>query len=198
MEFFKDELIIDYPEEFMQQEELKTENENSPFAQPTQQRTNFAANLASKEANKTFNDEFQKELEKAQNLVKSVSKQLSKEIPTIDNLKMPEETTEGMNPDSIINKLYSGDSNVQYFLENRYHVRLPIPVYLAQYGGKVKVLITVDRLGNTTKAEPVIDSKYNEQLLSFAKTAALRTKFNPSNKAPSAQEGYIIYSFIAQ
>ena len=40
---------------------------------------------------------------------------------------MPEETTDGLDPDSIINKLYSGDSNVEYYLEN-YEVEEDNPI----------------------------------------------------------------------
>jgi hypothetical protein len=59
-------------------------------------------------------------------------------------------------PEDIKNNLYTGESNIEYFLENRHHVKLPIPVYLSEYGGKVKVDILVDRSGKVIKAEPVI------------------------------------------
>ena len=72
-----------------------------------------------------------------------MNKQLSKEVKDIEEFAMPEETTEGMHPDSIKNTIYSGESNIHYFLEDRYHRRLPIPVYLAQGGGLVVVDIVV-------------------------------------------------------
>lgn len=195
-EFKETEMIIDFPFEpiaepiVQQQENIEKSNYSSV------QQTNIASNRATSNKN-IFDKQLQRELEEAQDLVSRVSKQLQKEIPTIDNLKMPEETTEGLDPDSIMNKLYSGNSNVEYFLENRYHIRLPIPVYLSQYEGFVTVNIVVDIKGQVISAEPT-NSNLNEQLLSYAKTAALRTRFNPDNKATKNQTGYIKYHFIAQ
>jgi len=102
------------------------------------------------------------------------------------------------NPDDFKDKIYTGESNIEYFLEKRYHIKLPVPVYLAQDGGKVKVEIVVDQMGNVIKAEPVVTPTLSEQILSYAKTAALRTKFNSDTNAPAEQKGYITYTFIPQ
>ncbi len=195
------EILIAFDDfEFEQAEDqIEETQQNKQEAQvSTPHTTNIASNLAANETNDFFDEDYLRELEQAQNLVRDVSTQLSREIPTFNDIQIPEETTEGMDPDSIMNKLYSGNSNVEYFLENRYHVRLPIPVYLSQHGGRVRVNILVDRNGQVTKAEPVIETNTPEQLLSYAKTAALRTRFNPSNTAETRQQGYIIYTFIAQ
>jgi hypothetical protein len=194
------EIIISFPEVLLEQPETEAQ-EQQQAEEPlysTERLTNIASNRAANQENETFDEEYLKELEQAQNLVKDVSSQLSKEIPTFDDLQIPEETSEGMDPDSIMNKLYSGNSNVEYFLENRYHVRLPIPVYLAQYGGTVTVNIVVDQQGRVIKADPLIGNNVQEQLLSYAKTAALRTRFNPDSQAESRQTGYIRYIFVAQ
>lgn len=196
-EFKEPEIIIDFPfeaqaEPIVQQQETIEENNYSSV-----QQTNIASNKATNNNKNILNEQLQRELEQAQDLVNRVSRQLQKEIPTIHDLKMPEETTEGLNPDSIMNKLYSGNSNVEYFLENRYHIRLPIPVYLSQYEGIITINIVVDLNGQVISAEPT-NSNLNEQLLSYAKTAALRTRFNPDNKADKRQTGYIKYHFIAQ
>src|SRR5690606_11407736 len=98
----------------------------------------------------------------------------------------------------IMKQQYSGDSNVEYYLENRYHLQLPIPVYLAQTGGTVQVNIVVDASGRVLIAEPVIKENISDQLLSYAKTAALRTRFNQLNNSNIKQNGYIIYRFVAQ
>lgn len=193
------EIIFDFPEEIIQEEPQPPEQDNNSNVQADNSnlKTNAASNKASSTINETFDEEYYKELEQAKDLVKDVSNQLSKDIPTIKDLKMPEETTEGLNPDSLMKKLYTGESNVEYFLENRYHTRLPIPVYLSQYGGKVRVNIVVNSLGRTISAEPVNTGNLPEQLLSYAKTAALRTRFN-SDKTIRNQKGYITYNFIAQ
>jgi hypothetical protein len=198
-EYFETEMVIDLSEEeFINdiEEKKETSKNNNNFTSP--QQTNVASNQAADPTNDFFDDSYQRELEEARNLAKDVTRQLSKEIPTIDDLKMPEETTEGIDPDSILNNLYSGESNIEYFLKDRYHTRLPIPVYLSHHGGKVKVNITVAPSGKVIEAEPVISKTNNEQLLSYAKTAALRTRFNQVSPSTGNQNGYIEYQFVAQ
>jgi len=189
------ELIIDFSEitPKLTQQQNSPENEQ---ANTGQLRTNVASNRSSSEQNNRNDDQLERELEDAQNLLKDVNKQLKREIPTIENLKMPDAPK--AKPENAKDKSYTGESNIEYFLENRFHIKLPIPVYLAQGGGKVKVEILVDRLGNVIKAEPIVNPSLSEQVLSYAKTAAMRTKFNESNDAPAQQHGYIIYNFIPQ
>lgn len=199
-EFKETEILIDFPEELIEKlQELKNESvENETGKYSDNQLTNVASNKAVTAKNEVFDEAYQKELDQAQRLVKDVSGQLSKEIPTINDLSMPEEIVNETDIESFKDKVYNGDSNVEYFLKDRFHKRLPIPVYLAQKGGKIKVNIVVDRSGKVVKAEPVIQSGIDEQILSYAKTAALRTKFNPSDEAPQQQSGYITYNFIPQ
>jgi len=209
MEVKESEIVIDFSEPIEEKIELPAKQEQtqtqSEFS--ANNTTNTASNKSSIKQNNNVGDvadnEFQKELEQAKKLVKDVSRQLSREIPTQSNLKMPEEVT----PERITNEKdfesykdngYTGDSNVEYFLEKRFHRKLPIPVYLAEGGGWVKVNIVVDRSGKVTKAEPVVEPGLSEQILSYAKTAALRTWFNSSDDAPANQTGYIKYHFIAQ
>jgi hypothetical protein len=197
-EKMKQDLIIDFPIQPVEQFIPATNNKETSanVGKSDQLRTNIASNRTSVKQNKAFDDQYQEELEKAQKLIKEVSKQLTKEIPTIDDLKMPDAPK--ANPEKIKDKIYTGESNIEYFLENRFHLKLPIPVYLAEGGGKVKVNIIVDRLGNVLSADPVIEANLSEQVLSYAKTAALRTKFNPLPTAPAQQNGYLLYNFIPQ
>ncbi len=150
-------------------------------------------------AEEFFDDEYLKEIEAAKRLSSDVSNQLSKEIVDINDIKMPVETTEGMEPDSIKNVIYVGESNIVYYLENRYHISLPIPVYLSQGGGKVIVDIVVNQQGRVVSAVPRKNIKIREeQTFFYAKAAALRTVFNSEPTAPKAQKGTIHYTFIAQ
>lgn len=199
-EFKETEILIDFPEELIEklQENRNESVENESGKYSDNQLTNVASNKSVTAKNEIFDEAYQKELEQAQRLVKDVSGQLSKEIPTVNDLSMPEEIVNENDIESFKDKVYNGDSNVEYFLKDRFHKRLPIPVYLAQKGGKVKVNIVVDRAGKVIKAEPVIQANIDEQILSYAKTAALRTKFNPSDEAPQQQAGYITYNFIPQ
>jgi len=71
------------------------------------------------------------------------------------------------------------------------------PEYNLQVEGKVVVIITVDRLGNVINAIPGAkgSTTLNKQLLQRAKTAALKTKFDPKQTAPTNQQGKIVYFF---
>jgi hypothetical protein len=146
-----------------------------------------------------FDDDYVREVKSAQNLVKEVNKQLSKKTASLDEIKMPVETTEGLNPEEVKNKNYVGDSNISYFLENRYHLSLPVPVYLAKGGGKVVVDISVNRDGKVLEAEPRSSPGIKDQLIyEYSRIAALRTVFNADQNAPARQTGTIHYTFIAQ
>ena len=71
------------------------------------------------------------------------------------------------------------------------------PIYNIQVEGIVVVAITVDRSGNVIYANPGAkgSTTLNKELLQRAKTAALKTKFEPKPSAPTNQQGKIIYSF---
>ena len=90
-----------------------------------------------------------------------------------------------------------GEDGTAYHLGGRKIEFKAKPIYNLQVEGKVVVAITVDRLGNVINATPGIkgSTTLNKQLLKRAKTAALETKFNPKQTAPTNQQGKIIYSF---
>lgn len=202
-------IVIEFPDILPEEEEkLPVEDEREQISNPAEgtvnNLTNAASNRLSVRSNtnspdKFFDEQYQKEINEAKQLVSNVNNQLSKEKININDVKMPVETTEGMNPDSIKNTIYTGESNIVYYLENRHHVSLPIPVYLAKGGGKIIVDIVVDRNGKVTQATPRADrSVRDEQIIFYAQAAALRTLFNSDPSAPAAQRGTIHYTFIAQ
>ena len=90
-----------------------------------------------------------------------------------------------------------GEDGTAYQLGGRKVEFKAKPIYNIQVEGKVVVLITVDGLGNVINA--IAGAKgsttLNKQLLKRAKTAALKTKFDPKKSAPSNQQGKIIYHF---
>ena len=159
----------------------------------------LAQNNITESTDDFFNDDYMQELNDAKNLSSNVKNQLAKEKVKFEDIKMPVETTEGMDPDSIKNVVYSGESNIVYYLENRYHISLPIPIYLAQGGGKVIIEIWVDRNGTVTDAKLQTGQRIrDDQLINYAIAAALQTRFNADSNAPSSQKGTIHYNFIAQ
>ncbi len=205
----EESIVIEFPEDIPEEEVIIPENEEKDDQSLTENSlngnmSNVASNQLSREKATKSVDEFLdkdylKEVEEAKQLVSDVNKQLSKEPIDINDIKMPVQTTEGMNPDSIKNVVYSGESNITYYLENRYHLRLPIPVYLTQGGGKVIVDIVVNREGQVIQANPrETKNLHDDQIYLYAKAAALRTIFNADSNAPVAQKGSIHYNFIAQ
>jgi len=207
--FREEELLIEFPdllpeEEIYEDEPAQDESEPLPSeasaaSQETQSsRTNIASNRLSQE-DEFFDEDYLREVEAARQLVSDVNNQLAKEPVKLEDIQMPVQTTEGMNPDSIKNVIYTGESNIVYYLENRYHIRLPIPVYLAQGGGLVVVDIAVNRQGQVIQAEPRSNPAIrDEQIYLYAKAAASRTIFNADPSAPEPQKGTIHYTFIAQ
>jgi hypothetical protein len=172
---------------------------NEPASSNSRQLTNRASNFGSAKDDKFFNEGYQKEISDAKKLVSQVSNQLKKEVVKIGDIQMPVEKTTGMKKDSIKNVVYTGESNIVYNLQNRYHVSLPIPVYLAQGGGSVTVDIVVDRNGNVVKAISRKNSQIRDsQVFYYAELAASNTHFNPDQSAPDQQKGTIRYNFIAQ
>jgi hypothetical protein len=97
-------------------------------------------------------------------------------------------------------EIYRGPTNIYYSLENRYEVRLPVPVYKCEGEGIVEVQIAVDQRGRVMQVS--VDSpggSLNEICLAeAAKTAALNTRFNSDFDAPVRQKGTITYHFQPQ
>ncbi len=84
-----------------------------------------------------------------------------------------------------------------YRLSNRKAVSKPKPTYDCNEEGRVVVSISVDKSGRVIAATPGIKGTTNSAscLLTRAKEAALKTRFNSDSKAPTKQVGSIIYNF---
>ncbi len=95
---------------------------------------------------------------------------------------------------------FEGKTNIFYSLENRYHLRLPVPVYKCEGEGVVEVQILVDQRGLVVQAQvPDLGSTMNDICLAgSAKEAAMKTRFNSNFNAPLRQQGTITYYFQAQ
>jgi len=169
--------------------------------------SNRAVNDASKDEAKSrsrsndpfFDKAYNKEIADAKQLVSDVNRTLAKKIPKIGDIQMPEDNTEGKTRAEVKQSNFKGKSNIHYYLENRYHARLPIPVYLAEGGGEVIVDIVVDRDGRVLNANPRPNTKISDMtILAYAKQAAEKTWFNEDASAPARQKGTITYLFVAQ
>jgi hypothetical protein len=84
-----------------------------------------------------------------------------------------------------------------YSLGNRKALNKPQPEYTCQEQGRVAVLVTVDRNGNTISVTAGVQGTTNTAkcLLDQAKIAAQNTKWQADSNAPEKQVGKIIYTF---
>lgn len=180
-------------------------------AQPTQAQpsgsSQRASNGAVNDANKSsarssdpfFDKEYNNEIAAAQKLVSDVNKNLARKIPKIGDIPMPEDNTKGKTREEVQQSNFKGKSNIHYFLENRFHARLPIPIYLAEGGGEVIVDIVVGRDGHVIIANPRPNPKISDMtILAYAQQAAEKTWFNEDPSAPEKQKGTITYKFVSQ
>ncbi len=94
---------------------------------------------------------------------------------------------------------YRGPTRVYYELKNRFHTKLPLPIYKCEHGGKVVLEIIVGPDGRLTKATvlPEESSSDDNCLHEAALSAALSSRFNPVNDAV-LQKGSITYIFATQ
>ena len=160
---------------------------------------NDAAMTKSRSNDPFFDNDYNKEIAAAKKLVNDVNKTLSQEIPKIGDIPMPVNNTEGKSREEVKQSNFKGKSNIHYYLENRFHARLPIPVYLAEGGGEVIVDIVVGRDGHVLSANPRLNPKISDlNILAYAKQAAEKTQFNKDPSAPESQKGTITYLFVAQ
>lgn len=208
-------IVLDFKsEEIKLPETEKEKKQRQEIASQTQQMSGsnqLASNRATNDAAKGttnptsrsndpfFDKAYNNEIAAAKQLVSDVNKTLAKKIPEIGDIRMPEENTEGKTREEIIQSNFKGKSNIHYFLKNRYHARLPIPVYLAEGGGEVIVDIVVGRDGRVLSANPRPNQKIADlTILAYAKQAAEKTWFNEDASAPEKQKGTITYRFVAQ
>lgn len=93
----------------------------------------------------------------------------------------------------------SGNVTVEYDLEGRDAVYLPVPAYKCHNGGRVVVNITVNRSGDVISAS--VDkgrSSDDPCLCENAVSAAKGSSFNAGTTYPARQNGTITYLFLSQ
>ena len=187
----------------LEKEKLDLGNQSLAGSQSGEHNSNRAVNIGDQSGHTSgdpfFDKEYSREVAAAKQLASDVNKNLEKKIPEIGDIPMPVASTEGMTPEEAKRSTFKGKSNIHYLLGNRYHLQLPIPVYLAQGGGEVVVDIVVDRNGEVLSATPRESAGVSDpMILAYAKQAAEKTVFNTDITAPDKQRGTISYLFVAQ
>jgi len=110
----------------------------------------------------------------------------------VEDEKKPEKESEK-------EKRYTGESNIRYFIKNRYDVFMANPLYTCpEYmAGLIVIDVELDKSGK------VISAKFNKErsttqaacLIEGAVQAAYNSYFNSDNTAPELQKGYITYRY---
>jgi len=94
---------------------------------------------------------------------------------------------------------FTGNSNIRYFIKNRYDILVKNPLYTCPENmhGLIVIDIQVDKNGN------VVNAHYNKNkstsssgcLIENSMQAAYNSIFNASATAPEIQKGYITYEY---
>lgn len=94
---------------------------------------------------------------------------------------------------------YTGPSVLEYTLEGRKALKMPIPVYKCFGGGDVTLSIEVNPKGYVVAAAVVAAFSSEDRCLQeYALKAARQSRFTADSKAPPRQRGRIVYRFMAQ
>jgi hypothetical protein len=202
-----DSIILFEIEEELAEEQVEKDMPDPEFDQRLadyleQARSNVPVNLARNVEEEISTDKYVQELEEEMNDNRPETYQeMQERLKELEEISREELIMDGEDDDPPKEREpYTGPTNIYYSLENRYHLRLPVPVYKCEGSGLIKVSIVVDQQGRVVHAE--VDQQgasANEICLAeAAKKSALRTRFNADYKAATRQVGTITYHFIAQ
>lgn len=204
---YLDSIIFFDIEEELVNEQIEEEMPDPEFDQRLadyleQARSNVPVNLARNVDEEISTEKYVKELEQEMNENRPESwEEMQERLKELEEISQEELIMEGEEDVPLLEREpYTGPTNIYYSLENRYHLRLPVPVYKCEGSGLMEVTIVVDQKGRVVHAE--VDQRgasANEICLAeAAKKAALRTWFNADFKAETRQVGTITYHFISQ
>ena len=166
------------------------------------ERSNIPVNVSARLDEQLSTDRFVDELTEEMSLNRSEEMLRSEErLRELQEMESEENIiAEADEPEDKDPVVFKGKTNIYYSLENRYHMRLPVPVYKCEGFGIVEVQIFVDQKGYVVNAMvPNLGESMNDICLAeAAKIAALATKFNSNFDAPLRQQGTITYHFQPQ
>ena len=198
-------IMIDFDEEVIE-EQMNAESPDPEFEQRLasyleEPRSNVPVNLARQIDQELSTEDYVRELEKDLDASKPENwKEMQERLNELEELDREELIMDGEDPDPQRVEAYVGPTNIYYELKNRYHLRLPVPVYKCEGAGLIEVRIAVDRRGRVVQAEIKKPGETANEicLAEAARNAALKTRFNADYNAPVRQAGTLIYHFIAQ
>jgi hypothetical protein len=197
--------------QFLEPEEKKEDIKTKELFSPAEKEMLGAKNIGTNEAEKNASQDIDKMVNDIKNELnikdqanadmKSAPQQAPDENALPDKDKSKEEKINVSKASNTgIRTFYKGPTTVSYFLEGRYHVNLPIPVYKCQSHGKVVMKITVNQQGyvETLEINRAQSNIPDECILETAERAARSTRFNSISSGPLKQSGTLTYIFVAQ
>lgn len=185
-------------------EDVKEQKQEQIKAAAEQQLAEMLSNKAAKrglrgekikQTSQQLKEEFEERQQQSEALFKTKNASQITFSEEKDTLKK-EEKTQKEKPQTVF---FVGNSRVEYFLAERYRVKLPIPVYKCEGAGTVEVAISVNRMGMVVAAEVVKQrSNASECMREAALNAALTSEFSKHPQAAAIQYGRVVYKFAAQ
>jgi hypothetical protein len=197
---FEETELQEFPIEPNQEKEIEFDQYIADYMES--ERSNIPVNIAAKLDEQISTDRFVDELTEEMSLNRSDEMARSEErLRELQEMESDDNIiAEPVTPVEKDPVVFKGKTNIFYSLENRYHLRLPVPVYKCEGFGFVEVQIFVDQKGFVVYAQvPNLGDSMNEICLAeAAKSAAMGTKFNSNFDAPLRQQGTITYHFQSQ
>ncbi len=198
LDFTKQEEREEKAEKEKRREELSAELENL-IAGIQQQSRNVAVDISERERH--LKDDRNRNPEQVYDEAKSLQEKLDAARKAVREQQGEEEMVpaDRIDQKKTQTEAYTGPSVLEYRLDGRKAMNLPIPAYKCLGGGDVTVAIEVDRKGMVVEALIVADfSSMDHCLQEFAIRAARQSRFTSSTNAPPRQSGEIVYRFIPQ
>ena len=198
LDFTKQEEREEKAEKEKRREELSAELENL-IAGIQQQSRNVAVDISERERH--LKDDRNRNPEQVYDEAKSLQERLDAARKAVREQQGEEEMVpaDRIDQKKTQTEAYTGPSVLEYRLDGRKAMHLPIPAYKCLGGGDVTVAIEVDRKGLVVEALIVADfSSMDHCLQEFAIRAARQSRFTSSTNAPPRQSGEIVYRFIPQ
>ena len=201
----EDLLMVDFAETEAE-DQPETEAPDPEFEEKlarylSEPRSNVPVNLAQQIDRELSTENYVRDLEQELDANRPEEIQAMQEkLKELEEMQKEELSMEGEETEEEPPAPYEGPTNIYYELKNRYHLRLPVPVYKCEGAGLIEVKIAVDQRGRVVQAETDKpgDTANEICLTEAAISAALGTRFNADYNAPARQVGTITYHFIAQ
>jgi hypothetical protein len=198
----EEQVIVEFDEEVykMIKESMNQSNndknaESEGTSLSNQEIRNIAVNTATKLADEISTDKYISDVKNELGIKDNTEPQ---ELVT-DNVASAETDINNTKPvEKKQEVVYRGPSVLNYALENRTKVYMPVPAFKCRGAGIITIGITVNNSGEVINA--IIESTTSEEecISETALEAARDSRFNSSSSADPKQKGSITYQYLAQ